>query len=141
MSVFTNAYVLMNAQFNASQRTWTGYQVKHMNYSQSQFFVRRMKTRGTTSFKLWATIHLEISWQLCQKNAHCQRDIQISVRVTTVGVLREQGFSNEEIAPVTGHKNVASVQRYVKKRKGKMITTSSFQKHCRREARKLSLKK
>lgn len=54
---------------------------------------------------------------LSKKCSLSKRYTNHSVRVTTVGVLREQGFSNEEIAPVTGHKNVASVQRYAKKRK------------------------
>jgi integrase len=39
------------------------------------------------------------------------------VRVTTVQVLSEQGFNNESIAMVTGHKNANSVQRYLKKRR------------------------
>lgn len=39
------------------------------------------------------------------------------VRVTTVEVLREQGYTNEQIALVTGHKNPNSVQRYCKKRR------------------------
>jgi len=33
------------------------------------------------------------------------------VRVTTVSVMKEQGFANEDIASVTGHKNSNSVQR------------------------------
>lgn len=39
------------------------------------------------------------------------------VRVTTVQVLREQGYQNEDIALVTGHKNPNSVQRYAKRRR------------------------
>lgn len=39
------------------------------------------------------------------------------VRVTNVSVLRESGYTNEQIASVTGHKNPNSVQRYAKKRR------------------------
>jgi len=39
------------------------------------------------------------------------------VRVTTVQVLKEQGYKNEDIALVTGHKNPNSVQHYVKRRR------------------------
>jgi len=39
------------------------------------------------------------------------------VRVTCVQVLREQGYNNESIALVTGHKDPKSVQRYAKKRR------------------------
>lgn len=43
------------------------------------------------------------------------------LRVTTVTVLKEQGYSNEEVASVTGHKNVASVQKYSRNRTDKRI--------------------
>lgn len=36
------------------------------------------------------------------------------VRVTVVSVLKSKGYSNEEVASITGHKNVTSVQRYAR---------------------------
>lgn len=36
------------------------------------------------------------------------------VRVTVVSVLKSKGYSNDEVASVTGHKNVSSVQRYAR---------------------------
>jgi site-specific recombinase XerD len=34
------------------------------------------------------------------------------VRVTVVSVLKEKGYSNDDVASITGHKNSSSVQRY-----------------------------
>jgi integrase len=39
------------------------------------------------------------------------------VRVTMITILKENGFSNEEIATISGHKNAGSVQRYCRKRR------------------------
>ena len=36
------------------------------------------------------------------------------VRVTVVSVLKNQGYSNEEVASITGHKNLQSVQKYAR---------------------------
>ena len=38
------------------------------------------------------------------------------VRVTTVQVLCEQGYDNDEIALVTGHKDASSVMKYCTKK-------------------------
>lgn len=40
-----------------------------------------------------------------------------SIRVTHITVLKENGFSNSEIARNTGHKNVESIERYNRKRR------------------------
>jgi len=45
------------------------------------------------------------------------------VRVTVVSVLKNRGYSNEEVASITGHKNVTSVQRYARH-----LNNSSLQK-------------
>lgn len=39
------------------------------------------------------------------------------VRVTVVTNLKESGFSNDDIAGITGHKSTESVRRYIRKRK------------------------
>ena len=58
------------------------------------------------------------------------------LRVTAITVLKENGASNEEIAPFSGHKNPGSVQRYCRKRKDECFQsfsdqlTDGFQKSC-----------
>ena len=47
------------------------------------------------------------------------------MRVTCVQVLREQGYNNESITLVTGHKDPNSVQRYAKKRRDDGFLCSS----------------
>ena len=59
----------------------------------------------------------ELMSKLSQKADLSKRYTNHCVRVTTVSVLKEQGYTNDDICHVTGHKNPASVQRYVKKRK------------------------
>lgn len=55
--------------------------------------------------------HLSAKLHLSQRYTnHC-------IRVTMVTVLKENGYSNSDIARVTGHKNPLSVERYSRKRR------------------------
>lgn len=48
-----------------------------------------------------------------------------SIRVTTVNVLKEAGYTNDKIQSVTGHRNEASVSRYCRKRRDVQIRSTS----------------
>lgn len=79
------------------------------NWQRSKFWYCDKKGLEKDSKGLFMkTISKEASLSQLYTN-HC-------VRVTTISELKCQGYSNEDICLVTGHKNPASVSRYVRQR-------------------------
>ena len=76
---------------------------------------------------------------LSEKLCLSKRYTNHCLRVTHITVLKENGFSNSEIAVNTGHKNTASIERYHRKRRDLEFQGMSSALHLESSSRKVSI--
>ena len=101
-------YTRMFADSEDEQRLFPKPLTKFNSNSQRWYCEKGVLGKNSLD-NLMSTLSKELSLSKRYTN-HC-------VRVTGITVLREQGKSDEEIASVSGHKNAANIQRYVRKRR------------------------
>ena len=77
--------------------------------------------------------------RLSQRLSLSKRYTNHCLRVTHITVLKENGFSNSEIAANTGHKNPASIERYHRKRRDRDFQTMSSALQVEASSRRVTI--
>lgn len=79
--------------------------------------------------------------RLSESLALSKRYTNHSIRVTHITVLKENGFTNSEIAANTGHKNAESIERYNRKRRDVDFASMSTALTMETSSRNVTVKK